>query len=121
MQNVKTLDKYYAALDERRLPVLRGIALGADDLLRREIIQRLMCEFRLDYAALARAHGIRFAERFATELALLAPLAADGLVELSPEGLTVTPRGRLLVRTVAMIFDRHLREARERATYSRVI
>ena len=121
VQNVKTLDKYYAALDERRLPVLRGIALGADDLLRREIIQRLMCEFRLDYAALARAHGIRFAERFATELALLAPLAADGLVELSPEGLTVTPRGRLLVRTVAMIFDRHLREARERATYSRVI
>ena len=121
VQNVKTLDKYYEALDERRLPVMRGIALEEDDLLRRDVIQKLMCEFRLDYRALERTHGIRFAERFATELAALAPLALDGLVTLAPDGLDVTPRGRMLVRTVAMIFDRHLREARERATYSRVI
>ena len=121
VQNVKTLDKYYEALDERRLPVMRGIALEEDDLLRREVIQKLMCEFRLDYGALERAHGIRFGERFATELAALAPLAADGLVTLAADSLEVTPRGRMLVRTVAMVFDRHLREARERATYSRVI
>ena len=121
VQNVKTLDKYYEALDERRLPVMRGIALEEDDLLRREVIQKLMCEFRLDYGALERAHGIRFGERFATELAALAPLAADGLVTLAADSLDVTPRGRMLVRTVAMVFDRHLREARERATYSRVI
>jgi len=121
VQNVKTLDKYYEALDERRLPVMRGIALEEDDLLRREVIQKLMCEFRLDYGALERAHGIRFGERFATELAALAPLAADGLVTLAPDGLEGTLRGRMLVRTVAMLFDRHLREARERATYSRVI
>jgi oxygen-independent coproporphyrinogen-3 oxidase len=100
---------------------MRGIALEEDDLLRREVIQKLMCEFRLDYGALERAHGIRFGERFATELAALAPLAADGLVTLAPDGLEVTLRGRMLVRTVAMLFDRHLREARERATYSRVI
>jgi len=121
VQNVKTLDKYYEALDERRLPVMRGIALEEDDLLRREVIQKLMCEFRLDYGALERAHGIRFGERFATELAALAPLAADGLVTLAADSLDVTPRGRMLVRTVAIVFDRHLREARERATYSRVI
>jgi oxygen-independent coproporphyrinogen-3 oxidase len=121
VQNAKTLDKYYEALDERRLPVLRGIALDADDVLRREIIQKLMCEFRLDFPAIERRHGLRFAERFATELAALAPLVADGLVALTADTLTVTARGRLLVRTVAMIFDRHLREARERAGYSRVI
>ena len=121
VQNVKTLDKYYAALDERRLPVMRGIALDADDLLRRDVIQRLMCEFRLDYRAVELAHAIRFGERFAIELAALAPLAADGLVDLRADGLDVTPRGRMLVRTVAMVFDRHLREARERASYSRVI
>ena len=121
VQNVKTLDKYYEALDQRRLPVMRGIALEADDLLRRDVIQKLMCEFRLDYPALERRHGIRFGERFATELAALVPLAADGLVTLASDGLAVTPRGRMLVRTVAMIFDRHLREVRERATYSRVI
>ena len=121
VQNVKTLDKYYAALDERRLPVLRGVALDTDDVLRRDIIQRLMCEFRLDYRALEAKYGIHFAERFATEVAVLGPLAADGLVALSADGLVVTPRGRMLVRTVAMVFDRHLREARERASYSRVI
>jgi oxygen-independent coproporphyrinogen-3 oxidase len=121
VQNVKTLDKYYEALDERRLPVMRGIALEDDDLLRRDVIQKLMCEFRLDYPGIERRHGIRFGERFATELAALAPLAADGLVTLAADSLEVTPRGRMLVRTVAMVFDRHLREARERATYSRVI
>jgi oxygen-independent coproporphyrinogen-3 oxidase len=121
VQNVKTLDAYYGALDEGRLPVFRGFELGEDDVLRRGIIQKLMCEFRLDVAALERAHGFRFAERFAPELAALAPLAADGLVVLSPSRIDVTPRGRMLVRTVAMVFDRYLREAREKAGYSRVI
>jgi oxygen-independent coproporphyrinogen-3 oxidase len=121
VQNVKTLDEYYTSLDERRLPVMRGIALGPDDLLRREIIQTLMCEFRLDYAAIERRYGLDFAERFATELAALRSLEADGLVALSADGLAVTPRGRMLVRIVAMVFDRLLREARERAGYSRII
>jgi oxygen-independent coproporphyrinogen-3 oxidase len=121
VQNVKTLDAYYGALDEGRLPLFRGYALSDDDALRREIIQKLMCEFRLDVAALEASHGFRFAERFATELAALVPLAADGLLSLSPASIDVTPRGRMLVRTVAMAFDRHLREARERASYSRVI
>jgi len=121
VQNVKTLDAYYGALDEGRLPVFRGYALTDDDVLRREIIRRLMCEFRLDVAALEAEHGFRFAERFAPELAVLASLAADGLVTLSPASIAVTARGRMLVRTVAMAFDRHLREARERASYSRVI
>ena len=121
VQNVKTLDAYYGALDEGRLPVFRGYAQSDDDVLRRELIRRLMCEFRLDVAALEAEHGFRFAERFAAELAALRPLAADGLVTLTPTSIDVTPRGRMLVRIVAMVFDRHLREARERASYSRVI
>jgi len=90
-------------------------------MLRWEIIQKLMCEFGLDIALLEAQHGLRFADRFAPELAALVPLAADGLVTLSPSHIDVTPRGRMLVRTVAMVFDRHLREAREKAAYSRVI
>ena len=120
-QNVRTLDDYYARLDAQALPVLRGIELNADDLQRREVIQRLMCDFDLDFAAIEAKHGIRFTEYFAADLAALAPLAADGLAEVSATGIQVTPRGRLLVRTVAMQFDRYLREARERARYSRVI
>ena len=121
LQNVKTLDAYYQALDERRLPVMRGIALGDDDLLRRHILQQLMCEFRVDMRRIEHAHGIRFGDRFAAELTALAPMIDDGLVTVTPSAIEVTPRGRMLVRVVAMAFDRYLREARERATYSRVI
>ena len=121
VQNVKTLEEYYARLDAGALPVLRGIRLSHDDRIRRDVIQKLMCDFELDFAALGRAHGIVFAALFAEELAALAPVAADGLVELSPNRLRVTPRGRLLVRTVAMAFDRYLRTAAPRSQYSRVI
>jgi oxygen-independent coproporphyrinogen III oxidase len=121
VQNVRTLDEYYERLDAGTLPVLRGVILDADDLLRRDVIQKVMCNFELDFREIEAAHGIRFAEYFAPDLAALAPLAADGLAEVGTDRITVTPRGRLLVRTVAMQFDRYLREARERARYSRVI
>ena len=121
IQNVRTLDEYYDKLDAQALPVLRGIELDADDLLRRDVIQRLMCDFDLDFAAVEAKHGIRFAEYFAPDLAAIAPLAADGLAEVDAQGIRVTPRGRLLVRTVAMQFDRYLREKQEGARYSRVI
>jgi oxygen-independent coproporphyrinogen-3 oxidase len=104
-----------------QLPVARGYRLDDDDVLRRDVIARVMCDFELRFRDIEASHDIRFAERFAGELEALAPLAADGLVELSPDRIRVTPRGRLLVRHVAMIFDRHLREAAERARYSRVI
>ncbi|MCC7326418.1 MAG: oxygen-independent coproporphyrinogen III oxidase [Burkholderiales bacterium] len=121
VQNVKTLDLYYEKLDAGVLPVLRGVELDADDLLRRDVIQKLMCNFDLDFAEIERAHGIRFGSRFAPELEALAPLAADGLVDMMDDKLQVTPRGRLLVRTIAMNFDRYLREKREGPQYSRVI
>ena len=119
--NVKTLDEYYARLDAQTLPVLRGVTLDADDLMRRDVIQKLMCNFDLRFAEVERAHGVRFAETFAPELAALAPLAADGLVEIDAHAIRVTARGRLLVRTVAMTFDRYLRERRQGPQYSKVI
>ena len=66
-------------------------------------------------------HGVDFASYFATELADLKRLAQDGLVELAPGEIVVTPKGRLLVRSICMVFDRYLREKRERATYSKVV
>ena len=121
VQNVKAIEPYYAALAAGALPTLRGVALTADDVLRRDVIQRLMCDFSVDFASVGAAHGVDFAEYFAAELQLLEPLAGDGIVEVSDDRIDVTALGRLLVRTVAMQFDRHLREARERARYSRVI
>ena len=121
VQNVKTLDEYYARLDEDRLPVMRGIELDADDVLRRDVIQKLMCDFDLDFAQIEREHAIDFRDRFSLELETLVPLAADGLVDINADGIVVTGRGRLLVRTIAMAFDRHLRERQSASQYSRVI
>jgi oxygen-independent coproporphyrinogen-3 oxidase len=121
VQNVKSLEAYYEHLDARKLPVMRGIALDADDLVRRSVIQSLMCHFELDFDAVEAEHGIRFADYFGEELAALAPLAADDLLDIGERAIVVTPRGRLLVRAIAMRFDRRLRESRTDARYSKVI
>ena len=121
VQNVRTLDEYYDRLDARALPAFRGYLLTDDDLVRRDAISRLMCDFDLPIPEFEARHGVVFHLAFAAELLALAPLAADGLVEVTPTLIRVTERGRLLVRTVAMVFDRHLREARAAARYSRVI
>ena len=120
-QNLKALDEYYAALDAGRLPVARGLELTADDLVRRSVIQALACNFRVSIESIEIAHVIDFRRYFAAELADLQRLEGDGLVELGPDWIAVTPRGRLLVRTVCMVFDRYLRVQRERAAYSKVI
>ena len=120
-QNEKDLDAYYAALDAGRIPVLRGIELTADDLLRRAVIQSLSCHFRVAIESIEIAHLIDFKRTFAEELADLRRLEADGLVELQPDWIVVTPRGRLLVRSVCMVFDKYLRARRRDAAYSKVI
>ena len=120
-QNVKTLDEYYDALDRDQLPVLRGIELSADDLLRRAVIQALMCHFELSMQSIEIAHLIDFREYFAEELEDLAGLQEAGLVRVEGDWISVQPAGRLLVRGIAMLFDRYLRADRERVRYSRVI
>ncbi len=120
-QNAKELERYYAALDAGRLPVLRGLELTADDLVRRAVIQALMCHFRVSVESIELSHLIDFHRHFVGEIHILRKLAEDGLLELSPEWIVVTPKGRLLVRSICMVFDRYLRDARERASYSKVI
>jgi oxygen-independent coproporphyrinogen-3 oxidase len=120
-QNAKSLDDYYGALDQGRLPVMRGLELSADDLLRRAVIQALICQFRVSIESIELAHLIDFRRTFAEELTDLRRLEADGLVEIQPEWITVTPRGRLLVRTICMVFDKYLRARRQGAAYSKVI
>ncbi len=120
-QNVKTLDEYYDILDQDELPVLRGIELTADDLLRRAIIQALMCHFELSIESIQIAHLIDFKEYFAAELADLREMEKAGLLKIEDDWISVLPAGRLLVRGIAMVFDRYLRADRERARYSKVI
>src|SRR5471030_1482646 len=114
-QNEKTLEAYYAALDEGRLPVARGYRLDTDDLLRRIIIQALMCHFELSITAVEQAYPISFWRYFAAEAAALQQLEQDGRIVLEDGWINVTPNGRLLIRNICMVFDRHLAQAREQA------
>ncbi len=109
-QNPRDLPAWEAALDAGRLPVCRGLQLDADDMLRADLIQQLMCAGEIDTAALERRHGIAFADYFAAALAKLRPLAEDGLVRIEAGRITATPRGRLLLRNIAMCFDRYLEQ-----------
>ena len=120
-QNVKTLDAYYDALDRNELPVVRGVRLSMDDALRRTIIQMLMCNFELSVQAIEQAYPVEFASYFKAELERLRLLAADGLLAVGPEWLSVTPKGRLLIRNICMVFDRYLTSAPQVARYSKTI
>ena len=106
-QNVKTLDAYYDLIDSNELPIERGIRLSMDDVLRRTIIQMLMCQFELSIPSIEQAYPIDFAQYFAAELARLEQLEREGLVQIEPQWLSVTPKGRILVRQVCAVFDRY--------------
>ena len=121
-QNSRDLAVYYECLSQGRLPIVRGVALDFDDVLRADVIQSVMCRNRLDFGSVERSFGIRFDEYFGRELVELGRLAGDGLVQLGEYGFTVTPRGRLLLRVIAMVFDASLRRNEVSSPrYSRVI
>ena len=120
-QNVKTLEDYYHALDRHQLPTMRGMRLDNDDLLRRELIGELMCQFELDTIAFASKHQIDFEIYFSRELPELKELEEAGLLEWQGKKIYVPTKGRLLVRRVAMVFDRHLRDVQTEARYSKVV
>ncbi|MBI5385542.1 MAG: oxygen-independent coproporphyrinogen III oxidase [Verrucomicrobia bacterium] len=119
-QNQKELEDYYRMLDAGQTPFERGYIMTDDDLIRRQTIMRLMCDLGLDYAAMSQKLGLNFTDYFAKELASLDDLEADGLVQRTSEGLTVTNEGRLLIRNLAMRFDAYLALEKERR-YSKTI
>ncbi len=119
-QNDKTLEGYYARLARGELPIVRGIEIDADDRLCRDAIQSLMCEFALRWDALSQRHGVDARARFAHVADALAPLVDAGACEVDHDGVRVLPRGRLLVRAVAMAFDRYLAEQPASGTYSKI-
>ncbi len=120
-QNAKTLEEYYGHLDQGRFPVVRGLALSRDDLLRRAVIMALMCQGQLQFESIELAYLIDFRRYFALELAALSALAEQGLVVLDSSGIQVTANGWFFVRAVAMVFDRYLQADRNRAKFSRII
>jgi oxygen-independent coproporphyrinogen-3 oxidase len=120
-QNAKTLPEYYDAMRRRQFAIVRGVTATRDDLVRRAVIMALMCQGRVDFESIDLAHLIEMRKYFADELERLAPLAAEGLVEVDEHSIQVTAMGWFFVRGIAMVFDRYLRSDEVRARFSRII
>ncbi|MBI3936960.1 MAG: oxygen-independent coproporphyrinogen III oxidase [Betaproteobacteria bacterium] len=120
-QNYRKLEEYYDALDRGTLPVMRGLELTADDLLRRAVIQALMCHFELSKESISIAYLIDFDRYFAAEIEELREYEKLGLLTLDENWITVSPKGRLLIRNICMVFDKYLRRDQQLKRYSKVI
>ena len=120
-QNAKTLEEYYDALDHGNFPVVRGLALTRDDLVRRAVIMALMCQGNVQFESIELAYLIEFRSYFAKEMEALQGLSEQGLVSLDDTGIQVTDKGWFFVRAVAMVFDRYLQTDRTRARFSKII
>lgn len=120
-QNAKTMEEYCDLLDQGRFPVVRGLALTHDDILRRAVIMAIMCQGELQYEAIESAYLVDFKTYFAKELQALEVLREQGMVTFDDHGITVTEQGWFFVRAVGMVFDRHLQSDRTRARFSKII
>jgi len=120
-QNHRELDKYYGCLDRGQLPIMRGIELTVDDLLRRAVIQGLMCHFEISKEAIEASYLVEFDRYFEAELGELQEFEKQGMLDLEKDWISVTSRGRFMIRSICMVFDRYLRQRRDSPRYSRVI
>ncbi len=124
-QNLRELPAWEATLDQDRLPLWRGLELSFDDEIRAAVIQQLMCSGEINMAAMEQRYCIDFVSYFAAALEQLRPLVTDGLVTIVGDYICATQRGRLLVRVIAMCFDRYLQPQgttpEERPHFSKVV
>ena len=120
-QNAKTMEEYCDALDQGRLPIVRGLTLSRDDLIRRSVIMALMCQGELQFESINLAWLIDFKTYFASEMQALQDLQQQGLVKLSATGIEVSTMGWFFVRAVGMVFDRYLQQGRSRAQFSKIL
>ena len=120
-QNAKVLEEYYDLIDQGRLPIVRGLALTRDDLVRRAVIMALMCQGQLQFEDVEAGWLLDFRSYFAAELERLQSLAGEGLVTIDDKGLEVTATGWFFVRGIAMVFDRYLHANANRSRFSRIL
>jgi oxygen-independent coproporphyrinogen-3 oxidase len=120
-QNAKTMEEYCDLLDHGRFPVVRGLALSRDDLVRRAVIMSIMCQGQVQFESINLAYLLDCKAYFAKELADLQTLVDQGLVVMDDAGIQVTADGWFFVRAVAMVFDRYLQTDRTRARFSKII
>jgi oxygen-independent coproporphyrinogen III oxidase len=120
-QNAKTMEEYCDFLDQGHLPIVRGLGLSSDDLIRRTVIMSIMCQGEVQFESIELAYMIDFKQYFSAELKALEPLRNAGMVKFDESGIEVTQIGWFFVRAIAMAFDKHLQVDRNRARFSKII
>ncbi len=120
-QNFRGLQEYYSAIDQSRLPTMRGLLLTDDDVIRRALISRILCHCILDKRQFESEFNIRFDSYFVEEIPRLQRLEMDGLVRISDDAITVTPLGRIFIRNVGMVFDKYLRKPKDKPLFSKTL
>ena len=120
-QNFKTEKEYYQSIDNEVIPVAKGYHLSEDDILRRDVVMKLMCNFELDFKPVEEKYKINFKEYFAWGLNNLTEMEKDELVSVSNDKIEVTPMGKLLIRNIAMNFDGYIERKEDTTKYSRTV
>jgi oxygen-independent coproporphyrinogen-3 oxidase len=120
-QNSVSTIEYENIIERGELPIVKGLIVDDDDLVRAAVIQDLMCYDSLSFDDFSAKHGIDFRDYFRDEIAKLDILEKDGLIELSDAGIKITPSGRLLLRNIAMTFDRYIDLEENDSRFSKAI
>ena len=109
VQNYGDLPHYYGQLDQNKVPVMRGLELSLDDILRRSVIHALICHSVVSFESVETFFSIDFKHYFAPELTMLETHENAGLLAINNEEISITPKGQLFVGSVCKIFDKYLR------------
>ncbi|VAX26072.1 Coproporphyrinogen III oxidase, oxygen-independent [hydrothermal vent metagenome] len=120
-QNIKTEKEYFDKIDNNVLPLAKGYLMSDDDVLRRDVIMSLMCDFELYFTTIESKYKINFKEYFAKGLKKLKQFEPDNLVTINDDNIKVTEMGRLLIRNIAMSFDAFLEDDKGKVRYSRTV
>ncbi|MFT5658461.1 MAG: oxygen-independent coproporphyrinogen-3 oxidase [Gammaproteobacteria bacterium] len=120
-QNTSDLSAYHDALQKSQLAIIRGCETEFADILRNDIIQQLICHFWLDIGDIEKRWNLDFASYFDKELTRLSAMEQDGLLLLTPDSITILQPGRLLVRSICMVFDRYIDPKINTSLFSRIV
>ena len=120
-QNVKTLDEYDEIISRGDIPVFRGYMLDFDDLLRREIIAKLICHFRLDISQIEDMYVNDFNRYFFNEMKEIKSMERDGLLTLDNEKIEVSQMGRYFIRNICSVFDKYFNRDAQITQFSKMV
>ena len=110
-QNAYEIKEYYKAIDDGQFAIHSGYKMDSDEVLRREVIFRIICDSSLNYKQIESEFGISFSDYFARELASLATFEQEGILEFNGESFNLTPTGQFFGRHVAKVFDKFIQNA----------